>query len=399
MSKKLTLELITQRTKNSNYNEIKTLNLWGKELDDISILSKLPNLEICSLSTNKIQNIEVFENLKNLKELYLKKNLINDIKQIEKLKNLEQLEILSLEENPINSIPDYRNTILEILPQLKKLDDKIVESVSPKHKIIPIMKAKNSKEEKKFEISQREAINLDFNQIALENNNKTTIEDNKFKNNDDDDKEINDDDDDIINLTSDNIKTNFKNLDGKIFKLSSKNKNEIRKKIGIGVFQKKINSEKEDNANKNNINNLKTNPDIMIKNYKKPTIKTISKRMKNVEIPHKLNLSYSDADFKKFLNTKNNQYVKKKLGTFSSKYIKSKNEKIKEKSERYEDTPSKSSDDEENNFKNPLFTINNNLKLSEKNIVANSIKMLLHAVDKESLIDIKNEIDKLLSKK
>ena len=116
--------------------------------------------------------------------------------------------------------------------------------------------------------------------------------------------------------------------------------------------------------------------------------------MKNIEIPNRLTLWYSDADFKKFIHINNNQNVKKKLGIFSSKFI-----KIIEKSERYEDTPSKSSDDEENNFKNPLFTINNNLKLSEKNIVANSIKMLLHAVDKESLIDIKNEIDKILSKK
>ena len=70
--KKLTLELITQRTKNSNCNEIKTLNLWGKEFEDILILSKNPNSEICSLSTNKIYNTEVFENFKNLKELYLK---------------------------------------------------------------------------------------------------------------------------------------------------------------------------------------------------------------------------------------------------------------------------------------------------------------------------------------
>ena len=40
-------------------------------------------------------------------------NLINDIQQ---LKNLKQLEILSLDKNPINSILDYRKTILEILP-------------------------------------------------------------------------------------------------------------------------------------------------------------------------------------------------------------------------------------------------------------------------------------------
>ena len=67
--------------------------------------------------------------------------------------------------------------------------------------------------------------------------------------------------------------------------------------------------------------------------------------MKNIEIPNRLALSYSDVDFKKFIHINNNQNVKKKLGIFSSKFI-----KIIEKSERYEDTPSKSYINEENNF-------------------------------------------------
>ena len=384
MSKILTLELITKRLKNSKLDEIKALNLWGKDLEDISILSQLPNLEIGSLRKNKISNIEVLKNHKNLRELYLKENLINDIKQIEQLKDLKQFEVLSLEENPITSIPDYRNKILEILPQLKKLDDKTVESVSPKHKIIPIIKSKHSKEEKKFEISQRESINLDFNQLSTEKNNKTTIEDNInlniIKNNEDDD---------IVNLTTDNIKTNFNNFDDKVFKFDKNKTNEIRKKVGTGAFQKKSNIDLEKKENKK---------DLKIQNYKKPTVKKISKIIKGVQIPNRLTLSYSDADFKNFLHNNNNQYIKKKLGNFS-KFSNLKKENVKDKNDRYdEDTPSKNSEYQINN--SPLNKINiDNLNLSEKNIVVQSIKLLLNAVNKESLKDIRNEINKILLKK
>jgi hypothetical protein len=38
--------------------------------------------------------------------------------------------------------------------------------------------------------------------------------------------------------------------------------------------------------------------------------------MKNIEIPNRLALSYSDVDFKKFIHINNNQNVKKKLGIF-----------------------------------------------------------------------------------
>ena len=100
-----------------------------------------------------------------------------------------------------------------------------------------------------------------------------------------------------------------------------------------------------------------------------------------------------------YIHIYNNQYVKKKFGIFSSNFIKLKNEKIIEKSERYEDIPSKSSINEENNFNTPLSKINkDDLNLFEKNNVINIIKMLLNIVDKESLIDIKNEIDTFIKK-
>ena len=56
MSKKLTIDFILFRVKNSRLDQVKTLNLWGSDLGDISILSDLPALEIVSLSVNKISS-------------------------------------------------------------------------------------------------------------------------------------------------------------------------------------------------------------------------------------------------------------------------------------------------------------------------------------------------------
>lgn len=129
MSKKLTIDLIIARSNNKNLDSIKTLNLWGCNLSDISILSKLTLLETVSLSKNQIKDISVFKSLKNLKELYLKGNQISDLEQINNLKNCKKLEKLVLKENPISKSSNYPNKILELLPQLKKLDDKEINLI------------------------------------------------------------------------------------------------------------------------------------------------------------------------------------------------------------------------------------------------------------------------------
>ena len=123
MSRKLIKELITSRLGSDKLDSIKTLNLWGNNIDDISLLSEMPSLEILSLSTNHIQDLRPLKNLKNLKELYLQDNNISDINQIEFLKNCKQLEILNLSENPITKFQNYRQKVLNILPFLKRLDD------------------------------------------------------------------------------------------------------------------------------------------------------------------------------------------------------------------------------------------------------------------------------------
>ena len=123
MSRKLTKDLIRSRLGIDNLENIKKLDLWGNNIDDISLLSEMPLLEIIFLSMNHIKDLSVFCNLKNVKELYLKDNKITDFNQIEYLRNCKKLEILDLIDNPISKQPNYRQKILEILPFLKKLDE------------------------------------------------------------------------------------------------------------------------------------------------------------------------------------------------------------------------------------------------------------------------------------
>lgn len=88
MEKPLTVELIHAKTKTDSLASIKNLNLWGNELTDLSILSKMPNLEVISLSVNKIRSLKFFKNCPKIVELYLRKNCVNDLKQLRHIINL-----------------------------------------------------------------------------------------------------------------------------------------------------------------------------------------------------------------------------------------------------------------------------------------------------------------------
>ena len=123
MSKKLTRELITLKVKSDRLESIRKLNLWGSNLEDISIIAEMPSLEIVSLSVNKIRTLKPFSNLQNLKELYLRKNLISNLNEIKHLTECDNLTKLWLKENPICDNPNYREVIICVLPQVQNLDD------------------------------------------------------------------------------------------------------------------------------------------------------------------------------------------------------------------------------------------------------------------------------------
>lgn len=85
MGKTLTPELILMKCKTDKLAQIKNLNLWGNDLDDISIIREMPNIEICSLSLNKIYSLKDFASCKKLTELYLRKNLVADLLEVKYL--------------------------------------------------------------------------------------------------------------------------------------------------------------------------------------------------------------------------------------------------------------------------------------------------------------------------
>ena len=123
MSKKLTRELIAQKVKSDRIESIRNLNLWGSNIEDISIIEEMPCLEIVSLSVNKIRTLRPFANLENLRELYLRRNLISNLNEIKYLTDCQNLSVLWLSENPICDNPNYRAVVICVLPQLQKLDD------------------------------------------------------------------------------------------------------------------------------------------------------------------------------------------------------------------------------------------------------------------------------------
>lgn len=119
----LTEHMVLTKTRANSLSDVKTLNMWGFNLKDISLFERMPNVEICSLPVNKISNLAPLANCRKLRELYLRQNQITDFHELTYLSGLRFLKNLSLNDNPIASTPNYRQTVFQILPQLEKLDD------------------------------------------------------------------------------------------------------------------------------------------------------------------------------------------------------------------------------------------------------------------------------------
>ena len=190
MRKELTRELISQKVKTDNIETIKHLNLWGNNLDDISLISEMPSLEIVSFSVNNISSLRPFSTLTNLRELYLRRNLISNLNEIKYLSDCEKLQVLWLSENPICDNQDYRSVILCVLPQLERLDDISItkyEREKAKKKISGRGSIEEDEDEEDDDIDN-ENIN---NNISNNNNQTTEDKSNKDKQNEENESLIN----------------------------------------------------------------------------------------------------------------------------------------------------------------------------------------------------------------
>ena len=168
--------IFKKNPKYKSLDEIKTLNLWGCDLNNISILSECKNLEILSLSLNEISNISPLKKCINLRELYLRKNNISSLSQIDNLINLIHLRILWLDENPISNLENYKEYVLKTLPQLIKFDNNTIirNREIKKHKTTQTSERRNTKiNEKKYMLRRVNSIEPGkFNLLKSFKNNK-----------------------------------------------------------------------------------------------------------------------------------------------------------------------------------------------------------------------------------
>ncbi|XP_035728564.1 protein tilB homolog isoform X2 [Vespa mandarinia] len=101
---KLTEEMIVARTRMSDFSAVKKLN--------------------CCV--NNIDTLADFQYCHNLRDLFIRKNNIKDLNEVCYLQELPNLRNLWLGENPCAEKEGYRLTVLRALPNLEKLDDKVV---------------------------------------------------------------------------------------------------------------------------------------------------------------------------------------------------------------------------------------------------------------------------------
>ncbi|KAL4228550.1 hypothetical protein ACF0H5_011600 [Mactra antiquata] len=123
----LTGPIVLARTRAPDLESVRKLNCWGSEVEDISVVRQMPNLEICSVSVNDITTLEDFQHCKNLQELYIRNNKIEMLSDICYLKDLNCLRILWLSDNPCATAENYRHTVIRNLPQLQKLDNVVID--------------------------------------------------------------------------------------------------------------------------------------------------------------------------------------------------------------------------------------------------------------------------------
>ena len=121
----LTKEFILSKYPNiTDITEIRKLNLYAEDLLDVSLISKMPNIEVLSLSSNQISSLSPLTNCLNVREIYLRNNNIDSFKELNHLKHLLNLKVLWLEGNPICNDINYREKVFNILPQVIFLDNK-----------------------------------------------------------------------------------------------------------------------------------------------------------------------------------------------------------------------------------------------------------------------------------
>ncbi|XP_041819311.1 leucine-rich repeat-containing protein 51-like [Chelmon rostratus] len=109
----------------------RSLRLNNNNITDITDLQQVlshflaqpSKLGWLDLSFNKITSINsVLCDLHELRVLYLHGNSIDNLPEVDKLHKLQYLHTITLHGNALETTKGYRNHVISVLPQLKKMD-------------------------------------------------------------------------------------------------------------------------------------------------------------------------------------------------------------------------------------------------------------------------------------
>lgn len=120
--KVLTEQLVLEKTKVKSLADVQRLDMWGEGLTDISLVGKLPRLEVLALAANSVASLRPLKACGALQELYLRKNKVTDLRDVTALCVLPKLGVLWLRDNPCAQHPLYREFVLHCCPGLRQLD-------------------------------------------------------------------------------------------------------------------------------------------------------------------------------------------------------------------------------------------------------------------------------------
>eukprot|EP00898_Chlorokybus_atmophyticus_P002174 jgi/Chlat1/2958/Chrsp2S04689 len=123
----LTEKMVLAKTRAECLDHVRNLNLWGNNIDDVSVLERMPNVQVLSLSVNKISSLQDFSQCHKLQELYLRKNEVSRLEEVRWLAGLPALRVLWLCDNACAESPHYRAAIIRAIPTLQKLDHNVTD--------------------------------------------------------------------------------------------------------------------------------------------------------------------------------------------------------------------------------------------------------------------------------
>lgn len=380
----LTKEFILSKyPKYSNISEIKTLNIWGEDISDISILSKMPNIEILSASSNKISSLSPLSSCVNMREIYLRNNNINSFDELYHLKPMSNLKFLWLEGNPICEDISYREKVLKILPQIISLDNKSIKNGSLKHEKINHRKRIQSEDQRYKKNKNKNDFDYDAN-ISRSNRKKILLR-RVFS---------------YMDSTND-VKENDNNSNEISIKQSNNNtKNKNRKNSHNYYFGNK----KWDLSELRMIFNTRGNWEKEVKEKEKEGKQMFKKLKLKIKKEEKKNNVYAynnNKIFNNYLVGVSNKVSRKKLtvetNLISMPRIKGRENNITVQNSISIETYKKNLLKNISNINNDKFIINNNNNCQNGNYVMQAIYLLVDKMNVNELMSLKDTINQKIS--